>query len=298
METKFTIQELINDYRESQNAITKAEKDVYRQKYNIESNKVKEISHAIISIANEQRRNNTEYNEQDWQIWNLCFNAPASRKKLEEAFEGERIEFIYFVLNKTRQPKWRGDNRYNIIKKILTEKENSSNTELQNLISSLFKQTLSFKEQYIKSIVSYETKRFEYFEKYKNLKAWINYKSEPVISKENTETIPENFSVKWLRVFENIRAFSRNFNKEYFIKQITENAEKTYNENIHTIAEKLYKNAVKSNIKVNYISDDPKVFEIIITDGYKTAHCRSIFCAEYSTLVEPHWRFITTIRQK
>lgn len=297
------ITNLIQDYRESQNAYTKEEKDFFRNKYGIESKKIKDISQAIIERANNLRKQRTEYDDNDWKIFNLTFDAPSSKKKLLEAFEGEHENFIKFALQKTYKPSWRGDRRYNIIKKILEEKQKSENNDLQLLIDVLEYQTIDFKERYIYSIVNHETKRFHYFEKYKTLKAWSQYnwkerKNEVIVSTENTCELPEKLDDRWLRSFNTLKVFSNNFDLEYFINKVTEEAEKTYHQNIEVVAEKLYKNKMINNITVKYISTDPKAFEMIITDGYKNAHCRSIFCAEYSHLVEAHWRFITTIKNK
>lgn len=296
------ITNLIQDYRKSQEAYTKEEKDFFRNKYGIESKKIKDISQAIIEKANNLRKQRTEYDDNDWRIFNLTFDAPSSRKKLLEAFEGEHENFIKFALQKTTKPQWRGDNRYNIIKKILEEKQKNENNDLQLLIEVLKYETIDFKEKYIYSIVDHEVKRFRFFEKYKDLKAWTKYnyntrKNEVIVSVENTCELPENLNEKWLRAFNAIKIFSRNFDLEYFINKVTEEAENTYNQNIEVVAEKLYKYKMINNITVKYISTDPKAFEMIITDGYKNAHCRSIFCAEYSHLVEAHWRFITTIKK-
>ena len=294
------ITELINDYRESQNCSTKTEKDIYRKKYNIESNKIKDISQEIINKANDIRKKRTSYDDNDWMIWNLTFDAPSSKKKIEESLDGEHINFIHFCIEKTMKPKWRGDNRNNIFRKILQERQYSVDPLLKQIQDKLLKETVVFKEQFITSILTHEIKRFEYYSKYKTLKAFIHYnykerKDEVIVSVENTCELPEKLDKKWMQCFNTIKVLSKNFNKEFFINRILENAEQMYNENIKTISEKLLKHRINAKtLIVKYITNDPKLFEMILTDGIESFHCRSIFCAEYSHLVQSHWRFIIT----
>ena len=44
----------------------------------------------------------------------------------------------------------------------------------------------------------------------------------------------------------------------------------------------------------NVSSKDEKAFDIYVKDDQRTMHARSIWCAEYSEIVTPHWRFIIT----
>lgn len=90
-----------------------------------------------------------------------------------------------------------------------------------------------------------------------------------------------------------------NKTKVDFIQENREDAENTFNHNIANLAEKLYAKEFEfSKIKVNSISNDPKLFELEVTDGNITLYARSIWAAEYSDKMIPHFRFIITNRRQ
>ena len=84
-----------------------------------------------------------------------------------------------------------------------------------------------------------------------------------------------------------------------FIQENREDAEQTFNHNIANLAEKLYEKEFEfSKITVNSISNDPKLFELEVTDGNITLYARSIWAAELSDKMIPHFRFIITNKRK
>lgn len=90
-----------------------------------------------------------------------------------------------------------------------------------------------------------------------------------------------------------------NKNKIDFIQENREDAEQTFNHNIANLAEKLYAKEFEfSKIKVNSISNDPKLFELEVTDGNITLYARSIWVAEWSDKMIPHFRFIITNKRQ
>ena len=299
------ITEMVKDYRNVQDAYTKAEKLVFANKYGVDSNKAKEIAQAIILKANDIRKKRTSYDDGDWYIWNLAFDGPYTRKKIEEALEGEHINFIQFAIEKTVKPSWRGDKRNVIFRQILQERKNAADPLLAAIKKQLFNQTVDFKKQYIDSILSHELKRFDYYAQYKDLKIIevrdpkVYYKFVKVIDPKYTGPQPEKFDQKWWRSFNTIAILSQGFNRDFFIDRVTKESETQYKENIESVAEKLFKlRANDKLLKVHFITSDPKLFEMYISDGTESFHCRSIFCAEYSHLVQAHWRFIITKRNK
>ena len=298
------ITEMVKDYREVQDAYTKAEKQVFAEKYGVDSNKAKEIAQAIILKANDIRKKRSSYVDEDWMVWNLAFDCPSSRKKIEEALVGEHENFIQFCIEKTMKPSWRGDKRNVIFRTIQQERKKSADPLLPAIKARLLSETKAFKAQFISSIFDHEVYRFEYYEKYKDLKLVQKYnvtthRYEYVVSEKNTCEVPENLSDKWIRSFNTMKVLSNNFDRKFFEARVIKNAEDLYNNTINSLAEKLFKQRVNASLlKVNYITDDPKLFEMLVSDGTETFYCRSIFCAEYSHLVESHWRFIITKRSK
>lgn len=88
------------------------------------------------------------------------------------------------------------------------------------------------------------------------------------------------------------------FTLSEFIKKVEEDAESSFNTNITALATKISdKGLDATKIKVNRIDDDPKYFELCVTDGTTTLYARSILAAEWSEKVTAHFRFIITDRK-
>lgn len=85
------------------------------------------------------------------------------------------------------------------------------------------------------------------------------------------------------------------WNKRKYIDEEVDAAERQYKRDMEKIAERIRNmNMEEENISVQSIFPDPKHYDITVTDGKRTAHARSIFAAEYSVKVTPHYRFIIT----
>lgn len=88
---------------------------------------------------------------------------------------------------------------------------------------------------------------------------------------------------------------SYKWNKKKYIDYIVDIAEKKYKHDMEAIAEKIRRmNMDEANLYVQSMQDDPIHYDIYVSDGSKTAHARSIFAAEFSVKVSPHYRFIIT----
>lgn len=279
-------------------------------KYGIQSNKAAEIEQRLLEMANDMRRESGDLSREAFSLFNRCFNIPSSAPKLRKAMENESDEFIQGFMEYIRPQvektnRWgRSDNRLTILNKILTERRNSTDNRRNNLIELLQAQTKEFKTKYIGNIVNYEELRFNDFSKYQGMRCWwVNeYDRETrstykkvVISSEYTGEIPQNINFKWVNAFNAIKAESEGWNKEVYLEKVRKSAERDYNYNIEVIADRIIRAGMNTeSVKVSYIGDDAKFFEMYIGDGEMRMHCRSVFCAEFSVLVEPHWRFIIT----
>lgn len=85
------------------------------------------------------------------------------------------------------------------------------------------------------------------------------------------------------------------WNRKEYVDRNVEDAEKRYKYDIETIADKVRRmNMDEEFIEVLSIDSDPKHYDIVLSDGKKRVHARSIFAAEFSYLVAPHYRFIIT----
>ena len=72
-----------------------------------------------------------------------------------------------------------------------------------------------------------------------------------------------------------------------------------FNRNIATLASRIMTQDFDfDKLEVTSISDDPKYFELQITDGKNNLYARSIYAAEFSEKMVPHFRFIITNKRK
>lgn len=279
-------------------------------KYGIQSNKAAEIEQRLLEMANDMRRESGDLSREAFSLFNRCFNIPSSAPKLRKAMENESDEFIQGFMEYIRPQvektnRWgRSDNRLTILNKILTERKNSTDDNRKNLIESLLGQTTEFKTKYINNIAMYEDARFDYYVQYKEMRCWsvrewdsttYRHFEKVVVSSEYTGEVPQNLSPRWLKAFNMMKVESQGWNKEIYMEKVRRDAERDFNNNMEVIADRIIRAGMNTDsVKVSYIGDDAKFFEMYIGDGERRMHCRSVFCAEFSVLVEPHWRFIIT----
>lgn len=85
---------------------------------------------------------------------------------------------------------------------------------------------------------------------------------------------------------------------EKYVEQCVEDAENKYQYNINSVTERIKERDLNTaNIKVIDVANDPKFYAMTITDGEKKIYCRSVWAAEYSDVMIPHFRFIITNRK-
>ena len=85
------------------------------------------------------------------------------------------------------------------------------------------------------------------------------------------------------------------WNKEKFVNYQVGMAEAKYKSDIEAVAFKVRRMKMdEANIFVRFVEEDALHLNILISDGKKDVHARSIFAAENSVLVTPHYRFIIT----
>lgn len=83
--------------------------------------------------------------------------------------------------------------------------------------------------------------------------------------------------------------------REEYLAEAEKDAEAVYERNVRVLAEKINAWGVNANeMVVDEVADDPKFFEIRVSDGVHNLYARSIWAAEYSDKVTPHFRFIIT----
>lgn len=212
-------------------------------------------------------------------------------------------------LIKTYQKIFKAVDEINPTKEKLNEKEHFE--MLNNRIAELMQ---DFKVIYLKRIEEYAKKQYKYYSSEENLKKLINAKE---AAENEVEKYKEENNIRWIkyndykgRNLENNVDKARNkiaqfkgFTKVYttekiYLDKCHEDGEKTFASNIAAISERLIKDNLNiDNLSITDVKNDPKFFEMIITDGNKKLYLRSIFAAQFSTKMIPHFRFIITERK-
>ena len=198
------------------------------------------------------------------------------------------------------------------INKIDTKK--AKEEVIEGIRLQLVSQTKEFYEQYLKDAEVWATKTYDsapkrldsFNEKRRNLEIKLKEVRNRLEAENRLRYM--YYDTEYKEIDGNITRLSKSINelkmilnktKIDFIQENREDAEQTFNHNIANLAEKLYAKEFEfSKIKVNSISNDPKLFELEVTDGNITLYARSIWAAEYSDKMIPHFRFIITNKRQ
>lgn len=82
--------------------------------------------------------------------------------------------------------------------------------------------------------------------------------------------------------------------KESFVETSVEKAAMMFDSKVFAMADKLNQKGFTPECKFSSLSSDPKLFDVVITDGEKKVHARSVLAAEFSECMVAHFRFIIT----
>lgn len=228
---------------------------------------------------------------------------------LTTSLNNYRLSIVDKDLIKTYQKISKAVDEINPTKEKLNEKEHFE--MLNNRITELMQ---DFKVIYLKRIEEYAKKQYKYYSSEENLKKLIDVKE---AAEKEVEKYKEENNIRWIkyndykgRNLENNVDKARNkisqfkgFTKMYttekmYLDKCREDGEKTFANNIAAISERLIKDNLNiDNLSITNVKNDPKFFEMIITDGNKKLYLRSVFAAQFSTKMIPHFRFIITERK-
>ena len=96
-EKEFTDEELRNDYNEVSGAYTKAEKEPFKDKYGVNSNKIRDIQLVILDHLRENRKKKKDFTTDDFRDFMRL--EPSERyEKFSELLDKEPKEFVEFLL--------------------------------------------------------------------------------------------------------------------------------------------------------------------------------------------------------
>ena len=182
----------------------------------------------------------------------------------------------------------------------------SSKQEQQTIINSikqnLLENTKEFHDEYINRIENFANKYWD------NLPSKIESSKKAYEEAKQLYDKEQDYSKSKVlrkkmeeasRVYNSYLIVSRKYSsKQEYVDKCKEDAEAKFNANITSIAERLKKqDFIISEIKVTDIHNDPKFYAMCVTDGIKKVFCRSVWAAEFSDKMIPHFRFIITNRK-
>ena len=288
----FTIEQIIAD---AQNISDSNKKDL-AQKYDIQSNKIKEIQSDIYKIGLQIVRNKTVFlDKQDALVFDRYYDFPASSQKIKSSLDTMNNEFCRFYNELIQNSPKCGSyfiRRAKTIAKYFENRMKSVDLTLISIKNSLYDQTFDFHEEYIRAHREAGELHFDSMLKFKDVRTIADackiWKHE---THEEVNTMRKNFA--YICSF---RRKSEDFNKKAYIDYIISQAEKEFDRCITLIAERIKTanmNVGELNVKQIWKSD-AKAFEIYVSDSERVMHARSIWCAATSDIVTAHWRFIIT----
>ena len=308
--------ELIADYTLLNEYPSMNEKKALAAKYGVDSKKAKDIQEMVLVAMRGERKTRTEFDEIDLRYFSR-FDIPETYAKAVPYYELESIEFLNYVMGVywenlvTRKLDKKVDlvnirgtyhlsisdkyaiRRYLNIKKYLEEikpenvEKKRNDEEINNVIRNiLLKDMVAFHDAYIAKVTKWANIQYPKI---------IEIKNE---TREQLVKLPKDVKYNVWRPLKNkydraVALLTRFDTIEKYVEWNVENAEKQYMSDINSVVERIRKRELDyDNLKVVNVYDDPKFFEMTITDGKQSLHARSIWAAEYSEKVTAHYRFI------
>ena len=302
MTNKYTKQELRRDYEEA--AYDRKNLSV---KYGVPA-KSKDIQEKINSILKEIRSTQTEFDKDDMRDW---FRLDPKVTKLSKYLDGEPIAFVKMLQADYESRAKRGGNsiagKYarNMYEKITvwlnkatkSDDQKAAEAELENniekLVSKLSSELADFKVRYLEKVHEAAGKRYKKIltdiKALKNQRLAIEVRYEAVRKEKNKVDNKIGRLNGIIRMYPTV---------EEFQKFTVEEATKQFEYNVRGLANRLIdKKFIIEKIIVSNVKNDPKFFEMTITDGEKKLYCRSVLAAQFSEKMIPHFRFIMTERK-
>lgn len=313
----------INNYRsvidEINDAMTKSEKVEIINKYNLNClPKLKDMEQAVYDIIRDDRkRRGSDLTKVDFDLFNRnnIGTYPSMSKALDMESREFPVEYIKYLKYVASHEKYiRRRNYFNTLcklveKYILQRSLTSSASDIKSLEERLTEETMSFRLYHLDSVKKWAMHRYDRMpESLKNVEERINEILSKVEQYRITiHDVPVYDRLRKISDFQNKLGLGKERAHEYEFKIILQmtkkeycdsevsKAEKEFNVKLFSMSKTLYdKGFTNENINVKHIRHDPKIFEMVVSNGQKTYYARSIWAAANSYLVSPHFRFIVT----
>ena len=326
---KFTREELRKDYDSAEWA-DNSEKKALASKYGIQSLKKADIQKEILNQLREVRKTATSFDIEDVRDF---FRLEPGVVKIKDYLKEEGIEFVKYLktheeeyLKKHKLDKWIGFpvssgvplsyadkdklKRYAKITEYLVEAEPRPRTakdeEFDRLVHKFTDLLADYKKEYLNRVKDYARERYNKTlpDKLKSLRDhYVDLKAEGGKLDWRTDRVAYDKNYDARRKTANQIDAIEKFFKKYakltdYVQDCEKNASDEFQDNIKTLSDRIMREELDTDkMTVKSVHDDPKVFNMKITDGTKNLYCRSILAAMFSSYMIPHYRFIITNRK-
>lgn len=332
---EFDVEMLHKDYESAEWATGQEKKDLM-EKYGVNSKKKADIQAVILKALQESRKNKKEFSQDDVNdFYRLDGRLENNLKDEGIDFVEYFKDYLYEGLKKRKleryalmksfsgyrfsnQEKYMIQQYQKVIKHLAevnpSQEEIDEKTKFEMINTRITELMSDFKVIYMDRVKNYAKKQYNYYSDKNNLKA---LKADVKACEKVIEDYKKEKNIRWIsysdykgmqyekaveKARKKVNAFNA-FNKMYsseaaYVEKCLKDAEKIFASNIRAISERLMKNELDvTNISISDVKNDPKFFEMMLTDGKKKLYLRSIFAAANSEKMIPHFRFIITNRK-
>lgn len=330
----YSFNDMVDDYDAVENMNLKARKEM-GAKYGLDSGKTKEIQKAILLQMREERKNRKAFTRDDVKYYirldipektKLDFECPEFILYLKDYYWHNLEEKkLTGKIDMAKSRDWNyymsSSSRYSIMlylrtvewldahdPKTIKNKEDKNNI-IGAIEAELLTQTKEFHDEFIERAKRWAEKVYQvqndleekYFPLYNDclekLKEIGSYSWGDIETRKRVEAIKTEKD-KYGKILSKARSVTI-YDKPEFVEKCIKDAEDSFAHNIKALATKISdKDIDATNITVERIDDDPKCFELLVTDGNITLYARSIWAAEWSEKVTAHFRFIITDKKR
>lgn len=173
--------------------------------------------------------------------------------------------------------------------------------KFDSLIERLNAELADFKADYMKCVEENAILRYKRIPSViKSLDEKINERNEKLKATYHTSDNMYWTLVNDIRKLEGKRDRMKAILKMYptrisFVRHCKMEAERIFKSNVIGVTSRIMEKKIDTDkLEIKNVTDDPKFFRMMITDGNVTLFCRSIIAAANSTKVTTHFRFIIT----
>lgn len=286
------------------------------KEYGFDSAKTADLKKSLAIEMRNIRKDNTTFGDEDMTWFSRL---DWTHKNLAELLNTEPVGFIAYFIgvmeNHYKRNIRNSIGKYakktlDIANAVLTEKTKTAEdrkadedrkAKFDGLITRLNAELTGFKTDYMKRVEENAILRYDKIpDTIKSLDEKINERNEKL--KETYHTSDNMYWVVWkdIRKLESKRDRLNAMLKMYptrmrFVKHCKMEAERIFRSNVIEVAKRIIEKKIDTGkLTIKNVTDDPKFFRMMITDGNVTLFCRSIIAAANSTKVTTHFRFIIT----